>query len=45
VAATVHCCHPSDDKDNGEKTEGQDVEHGPLDHGLLEMSCPHPPGV
>lgn len=41
VAATVHCCDTPDDKDDGKKTEDQDIEHGPLDHGRPEMSCPH----
>ena len=41
VAATVHCGDTPDDKDNGEETEDQDIEHGPLDHGRPEMSCPH----
>ena len=41
VAATVHRCYTPDNKDNGEKTENHDVEHGPLDHVLLEISYPH----
>ena len=53
VSATVHRCYAADDKDNGEKTEDQDVEHGPLDHEPLECSdvpsvatqLPHRPGV
>jgi hypothetical protein len=39
VAATAHCRYAPDDQDNGKETEDQDVEHGPLDHGRLEMSC------
>lgn len=41
VAATVHRCYTPHDEDNGEETEDHDVEHGPLDHGLLEKSRPH----
>lgn len=36
VSATVHCCYTADNKDNGEQTEDQDVEHGPLDHEPLD---------
>jgi hypothetical protein len=30
VSATIHRCYAADDKDNGEETEDQDVEHGPI---------------
>jgi hypothetical protein len=39
VAATVHRCDTSDNEDNGEETEDQDVEHGPLDHVPPGMFC------
>lgn len=41
VTATIHRRYTPDDKDNGEETEDHDVEHGPLDHALLEKSRPH----
>jgi hypothetical protein len=43
LPTTGHRRYTPDHEDDGEQTEDQDVEHGPLDHGQLSPDAPITP--